>query len=74
MGRSAIAVIIVSVRARFSSLTVPRQRASAAVKQQDRRHDAQWSGVRDIVRVLRVSSATVINVLKKKEPACQAGE
>jgi len=27
------------------------------------------SGVRDIVRVLRVSSATVINVLKKKEPA-----
>jgi insertion element IS1 protein InsB len=26
------------------------------------------SGVRDIVRVLRVSSATVINVLKKKEP------
>ena len=27
------------------------------------------SGVRDIVRVLRVSSATVIDVLKKKEPA-----
>src|SRR2546426_12755043 len=27
------------------------------------------SGVRDIVRVLRVSSAMVINVLKKKEPA-----
>src|SRR3989441_7813887 len=26
-------------------------------------------GVRDIVRVLRVSSATVIDVLKKKEPA-----
>ena len=26
------------------------------------------SGVRDIVRVLRVSSATVIDVLKKKEP------
>ena len=27
------------------------------------------SGVRDIVRVLGVSSATVIDVLKKKEPA-----
>src|SRR5207249_9977008 len=27
------------------------------------------SGVRDIVRVLRVSSATVIDVLKKKAPA-----
>lgn len=33
------------------------------------------SGVRDIVRVLRVSSTTVLNVLKKKESAIkQANE
>ena len=40
-----------------------------AVKQQIVDMTLNGSGVRDIVRVLRVSSATVINVLKKKEPA-----
>jgi len=40
-----------------------------AVKQQIVAMTLNGSGVRDIVRVLRVSSATVINVLKKKEPA-----
>jgi insertion element IS1 protein InsB len=39
-----------------------------AVKQQIVDMTLNGSGVRDIVRVLRVSSATVINVLKKKEP------
>ena len=42
---------------------------SPAVKQQIVDMTLNGSGVRDIVRVLRVSSATVINVLKKKEPA-----
>jgi len=49
--------------------TVPRQRASASGETANRRHDAQWQWRADIVRVLRVSSATVIDVLKKKEPA-----
>src|SRR5437870_5297323 len=39
-----------------------------AVKQQIVDMTLNGSGVRDIVRVLRVSSATVINVLKKKAP------
>src|SRR2546423_7710687 len=39
-----------------------------AVKQQILDLTLKCSGVRDIVRVLRVSSATVIDVLKKKEP------
>ena len=41
----------------------------AAVKQQIVAMTLNGSGVRDIVRVLKVSSATVIDVLKKKEPA-----
>ena len=40
-----------------------------AVRQQIVDMTLNGSGVRDIVRVLRVSSATVIDVLKKKEPA-----
>src|SRR5712671_8246828 len=40
-----------------------------AVKQQIVDMTLNGSGVRDIVRVLKVSSATVIDVLKKKEPA-----
>src|SRR5207249_12089654 len=40
-----------------------------AVKQQIIDMTRNGRGVRDIVRVLRVSSATVINVLKKKAPA-----
>src|SRR5256885_2329474 len=40
-----------------------------AVKQQIVDMTLNGSGVRDIVRVLGVSSATVIEVLKKKEPA-----
>src|SRR6266852_1236746 len=40
-----------------------------AVKQQIVDMTLNGSGVRDIVRVLRVSSATVIDVLKKKAPA-----
>ena len=40
-----------------------------AVKQHIVDMTLHGSGVRDIVRVLRVSSATVINVLKKKAPA-----
>src|SRR5439155_5037684 len=40
-----------------------------AVKQQIIDMTLNGRGVRDIVRVLRVSSATVINVLKKKAPA-----
>src|SRR3989454_5433198 len=40
-----------------------------AVKQQIIDMTLNGSGVRDIVRVLQVSSATVIAVLKKKEPA-----
>src|SRR4029453_14520993 len=40
-----------------------------AVKQQIVDMTLNGSGVRDIVRVLRVSSATVIDVLKKKKPA-----
>jgi len=40
-----------------------------AVKQQIVDMTLNGSGVRDIVRVLGVSSATVIDVLKKKEPA-----
>src|SRR6266508_5692804 len=39
------------------------------VKQQIIDMTLNGSGVRDIVRVLRVSAATVIDVLKKKEPA-----
>ena len=39
-----------------------------AVKQQIIDLTLNGSGVHDIVRVLRVSSATVIDVLKKKEP------
>ena len=39
------------------------------MKQQSIDMTLNGSGVRDIVRVLRVSSATVIDVLKKKEPA-----
>jgi transposase-like protein len=39
-----------------------------AVKQQIIDMTLNDSGVRDIVRVLRVSSATVIDVLKKKSP------
>jgi transposase-like protein len=42
-----------------------------AVKQQIIDMTLNGSGVRDIVRVLKVSSATVIDVLKKKEPALQ---
>ena len=40
-----------------------------AVRQQIVDMTLNGRGVRDIVRVLRVSSATVIDVLKKKEPA-----
>ena len=40
-----------------------------AVRQQIVDMTLNGSGVRDIVRVLRVSAATVINVLKRKEPA-----
>src|SRR5881628_2727751 len=40
-----------------------------AVKQQIVDMTLNGSGVRDIVRVLKVSSAAVIDVLKKKEPA-----
>jgi hypothetical protein len=40
-----------------------------AVRQQIIDMTLNGSGVRDIVRVLRVSSATVIDVLKKQEPA-----
>jgi insertion element IS1 protein InsB len=40
-----------------------------AVQQQIVDMTLNGSGVRDIVRVLRVSAATVINVLKTKEPA-----
>ncbi len=40
-----------------------------AVKQQRVAMTLNGSGVRDIVRVLRVSAATVIDVLKKKVPA-----
>jgi insertion element IS1 protein InsB len=43
----------------------------AAVKQQIVDMTLNSSGVRDIVRVLRVSAATIIDVLKKKEPAIQ---
>jgi insertion element IS1 protein InsB len=39
------------------------------VKQQSIDMTRNGSGVRDIVRVLRVSAATVIDVLKKKAPA-----
>src|SRR6266436_5777648 len=42
-----------------------------AVKQQIVDMTLNGSGVRDIVRVLRLSSATVINVLKKKAPAAK---
>jgi insertion element IS1 protein InsB len=42
-----------------------------AVKQQIVDMTLNGSGVRDIVRVLRVSAATVIDVLKKKEPGIQ---
>jgi IS1 family transposase len=42
-----------------------------AVKQQIVDMTLNGSGVRDIVRVLKVSAATVIDVLKKKEPAVQ---
>ena len=45
-----------------------------AVKQQIIDMTLNGSGVRDIVRVLRVSSATVIDVLKKKEPAVKQVE
>ena len=45
-----------------------------AVKQQIIDMTLNGSGVRDIVRVLRVSSATVIDVLKKKRASRQAGE
>jgi hypothetical protein len=40
-----------------------------AVKQQSVDMTLNGSGVRDIVRVLDVSSATAIDVLKKNEPA-----
>ena len=46
-------------------LQYQRQRASATVKQPIVDMTLNGSGVRDIVRVLRVSSATVIDVLKK---------
>src|SRR5207245_10390480 len=42
-----------------------------AVKQQIVDMTLNGSGVRDIVRVLGVSSATVIDVLRKKEPAAK---
>jgi transposase-like protein len=45
-----------------------------AVKQQIVDMTLHGSGVRDIVRVLGVSSARVIDVLKKKEASRQAGE
>ena len=44
-----------------------------AVKQQIVDMTLNGSGVRDIVRVLGVSSATVIKVLKKKEPGLTQG-
>src|ERR687885_969309 len=44
-----------------------------AVKQQIVDMTLNGSGVRDIVRVLRVSSATVIEVLKKTRTAKSAG-
>jgi insertion element IS1 protein InsB len=70
MGPSAIAVTIVTVRAPFSSSSTRTDKGRLpAVKQQIVDMTLNGSGVRDIVRVLRVSSATVINVLKKKEPA-----
>jgi hypothetical protein len=43
------------------------------VKQQIVDMTLNGSGVRDIVRVLGVSSATVIDVLKKKEPGLTQG-
>ena len=45
-----------------------------AVKQQIIDMTLNGSGVRDIVRVLRVSSATVIDVLKKKRAGRHTGE
>ena len=50
-------------------LQYPNKGRLPAVKQQIVDMTLNGSGVRDIVRVLRVSSATVIDVLKKKEPA-----
>jgi transposase-like protein len=44
-----------------------------AVKQQIVDMTLNGSGVRDIVRILGVSSATVIDVLKTKEPAVKQG-
>ena len=69
MGRSATGATIVTVHAPFSSYTTLSKGRLPAVKQQIVDMTLNGSGVRDIVRVLGVSSATVIDVLKKKEPA-----
>ena len=50
-------------------LQYPDKGRLPAVKQQIVDMTLNGSGVRDIVRVLGVSSATVIKVLKKKEPS-----
>ena len=71
MEPSAITVTIVTVRGPFSLLQYQDKGRLPVVKQQIVAMTLNGSGVRDIVRVLRVSSATVINVLKKKEPTVQ---
>ena len=69
MAPSTIAVTIAPVRAPFSPLQYQDKGRLPAVKQQIIDMTLNGSGVRDIVRVLRFSSATVITVRKKKEPA-----
>src|SRR5712671_3164317 len=69
MAPSAIAVTIETVHGPFFLLQYQDKGRLPAVKQQIVDMTLNGSGVRDIVRVLRVSSATVIDVLKKKEPA-----
>ena len=69
MGPNAITATIPTVNAPFSSYSTTNKGRLPAVKQQLVDMTLNGSGVRDIVRVLGVSSATVIKVLKKKEPS-----
>ena len=66
MAPSTIAVTIAPVRAPFSPLQYQDKGRLPAVKQQIIDMTLNGSGVRDIVRVLRFSAATVITVRKKK--------
>ena len=69
MGRSATGATIVIVPRTIFLLQYVDKGRLPVVKQQIVDMTLNGSGVRDIVRVLGVSSATVIDVLKKKEPA-----